>query len=215
MSPRNVEKDKLLRERRKQHILDCALKVMAINGFQLTSIQDIAREANVSVGNVYHYFSSKEEIFSEVLRNGQTTYGLYVTEVAEMKVDPLTKLRIILSSWLSIRTNWAFTILMHTARLSEATPPDIKRAITDRFTANLEPVAHIMREGIKAGVIVDEEPLQLAFYFVSLIQGLTMQRPPDYEVPVDANVEVIMRLFEVKEPVRKSNKKKIDKETPL
>jgi AcrR family transcriptional regulator len=211
VSPRNVEKDKLMRERRKQHILDSALKVMAINGFQLTSIQDIAREASVSVGNVYHYFASKEEIFSEVLRTGQTKYGLYVTEVAEMKVDPLTKLRIILSSWLSIRTNWAFTILMHTARLSESTPPEIKRAITERFTANLGPVAGIMQDGIDAGVIVDEDPLQLAFYFVSLIQGLTMQRPPNYEVPIEMNVEAIMKLFEVKEAGRKGIKKKIDK----
>ncbi|WP_141505533.1 TetR/AcrR family transcriptional regulator [Paenibacillus luteus] len=211
MSPRNVEKDKLMREKRMQHILDCALKVMAINGFQLTSIQDIAREANVSVGNVYHYFASKEEIFSEVLRSGQTTYGKYVSEVAAMDIDAITKLRGIMSSWLSIRENWAFTILMHTARLSEATPPDIKKAITERFTTNLNPVAAIMREGIEKGVIVDEDPLQLAFYFVSLIQGLTLQRPPDYEVPVDINVDAMIRLFEVKEARRPIAKKRVDK----
>lgn len=211
MSPRNVEKDKLMREKRMQHILDCALKVMAINGFQLTSIQDIAREANVSVGNVYHYFTSKEEIFSEVLRSGQTTYGKYVSEIAAMDIDAISKLRVIMSSWLSIRTNWAFTILMHTARLSEATPPDIKKAITERFTTNLNPVAAIMREGIEKGVIVDEDPLQLAFYFVSLIQGLTLQRPPDYEVPVDINVDAMIRLFEVKEVRRPIAKKRVDK----
>jgi AcrR family transcriptional regulator len=211
MSPRNVEKDKLMREKRMQHILDCALKVMAINGFQLTSIQDIASEANVSVGNVYHYFTSKEEIFSEVLRSGQTTYGKYVSEIAAMDIDGISKLRVIMSSWLSIRTNWAFTILMHTARLSEATPPDIKKAITERFTTNLNPVAAIMREGIEKGVIVDEDPLQLAFYFVSLIQGLTLQRPPDYEVPVDINVDAMIRLFEVKEVRRPIAKKRVDK----
>ncbi|WP_139991206.1 TetR/AcrR family transcriptional regulator [Paenibacillus paridis] len=211
MSPRNVEKDKLMREKRMQHILDCALKVMAINGFQLTSIQDIAKEANVSVGNVYHYFTSKEEIFSEVLRSGQTTYGKYVSEIAAMDIDAISKLRVIMSSWLSIRTNWAFTILMHTARLSEATPPDIKKAITERFTTNLNPVAAIMREGIEKGVIVDEDPLQLAFYFVSLIQGLTLQRPPDYEVPVDMNVDAMIRLFEVKEGRRPIAKKRVDK----
>lgn len=211
MSPRNVEKDKLMREKRMQHILDCALKVMAINGFQLTSIQDIASEANVSVGNVYHYFTSKEEIFSEVLRSGQTTYGKYVSEIAAMDIDAISKLRVIMSSWLSIRTNWAFTILMHTARLSEATPPDIKKAITERFTTNLNPVAAIMREGIEKGVIVDEDPLQLAFYFVSLIQGLTLQRPPDYEVPVDMNVDAMIRLFEVKEVRRPIAKKRVDK----
>ncbi|WP_138755009.1 TetR/AcrR family transcriptional regulator [Paenibacillus sinopodophylli] len=198
MSPRNVEKDKLMREKRMQHILDSALKVMAINGFQLTSIQDIAKEAKVSVGNVYHYYASKEEIFSEVLRSGQTSYGMHVSGLAAMDIEPIEKLRMMLTSWLSLRTNWAFTILMHTARLSEATPPEIKKAITDRFTANLAPVAEIMRDGISRGTIIDEDPLQLAFYFVSMIQGLTLQRPPDYEVPVEMNVEAMIRLFEVK-----------------
>ncbi|MGO4694136.1 TetR/AcrR family transcriptional regulator [Paenibacillus sp. 2TAB26] len=198
MSPRNVEKDKMMREKKMQHILDCALKVMAINGFQLTSIQDIAKEAKVSVGNVYHYYASKEEIFSEVLRSGQTNYGKYVTDLAAMDMEPIAKLRVMLTSWLSLETNWAFTILMHTARLSESTPPDIKKAITDRFTVNLGPVADIMSDGIRRGIIIDEDPLQLAFYFVSLIQGLTLQRPPDYEVKVEMNVEAIIRLFEIK-----------------
>jgi AcrR family transcriptional regulator len=211
VSPRNVEKDKLMREKRMQHILDCALRVMAVNGFQLTSIQDIASEANVSVGNVYHYFSSKEEIFSEVLRTGQTNYGKYVSEIAAMDIDAVTKLRIIMSFWLSMHTNWAFTILMHTARLSESTPPEIKKAITDRFTANLDPVAAIMQEGINRGTIIDEDPLQLAFYFVSLIQGLTLQRPPDYEVPVDMNVDAMIRLFEAQKTHKSSSKKNVDK----
>jgi AcrR family transcriptional regulator len=211
MSPRNVEKDRMMREKRVQHILECALKVMAINGLQLTSIQDIASEADMSVGSVYHYFESKEEIFSEVLRTGQTNYGKYVSGVAAMDIDPISKLRMIMSSWLSIRTNWAFTILMNTARLSQATPPDIKKAITDRFTANLNPVAAIMQEGIERGDIVEEDPLQLAFYFVSLIQGLTLQRPPDYEVQIEMNVDVMIGLFKVKDACKTDSKKNIDK----
>ncbi|GBF78529.1 putative TetR family transcriptional regulator, partial [Paenibacillus sp. 598K] len=89
MSPRNVEKDKQLRERKKQQLLDSALKVMAIHGFQLTSIQHIAAEAGVSVGTVYHYFASKEEIFSEVLRSGQARYGAYVRELERMDIDAM------------------------------------------------------------------------------------------------------------------------------
>ncbi|GBF77806.1 putative TetR family transcriptional regulator, partial [Paenibacillus sp. 598K] len=120
------------------------------------------------------------------------------------------KLRALVSSWLSIRVNWAFTILMHTARLSESTPPEIKQAITDRFTANLEPVASIMRQGIREGTVIDEDPMQLAFYFVSLIQGLTMQRPPSYEVPIETDIETLLRLFEAtsttKRPARRSSR---------
>lgn len=198
MSPRNPEKDRIARERRIEQILDSALKVMAIKGFQPTSMQDIAKEADVSIGNVYHYFESKDEIFSEVLRRGQTNYGIHVTDISKTTFPPLTKLTTICSSWLSIQTSWAFTILMQSARLSDATPNEIRRAVTDRFTTNLQPVANIMRDGIEDGTIIEGDPLQLAFYFVSLIQGLTLQRMPGYEVPIDMDVAAIIRLFEAK-----------------
>lgn len=93
-------------------------------------------------------------------------------------------------------------------------PAGHKKAITDRFTANLNPVAAIMQEGIERGVIIDEDPVQLAFYFVSLIQGLTLQRPPDYEVPVDMNVDAMIRLFVVKENHKSSSKKMLTKHGP-
>ena len=43
-------------------ILDAALRVFARQGFHTCRVSDIADEANVAYGLVYHYFSSKEEI---------------------------------------------------------------------------------------------------------------------------------------------------------
>lgn len=47
-----------------QVILDTALKLFTTKGYFNTSMQDIRRSANISIGAVYHYFSSKEEIAS-------------------------------------------------------------------------------------------------------------------------------------------------------
>src|SRR6202171_4334395 len=43
------------------------------NGFEATSLADIAREAKVPLGNVYHYFKTKDEIGEAIveLRLGQ------------------------------------------------------------------------------------------------------------------------------------------------
>lgn len=198
MSPRNPEKDRMARERRIEQILDVSLEVMAIKGYQSTSMQDIAREAGISIGNVYHYFASKDEILSEVLRRGQTAYGHHVTEMSGTTFPPVTKLTLICANWLSLQASWAFTILMQSARLSDATPPEVRRAVTDRFTQNLKPMANIMRDGMKDGTIVQGDPMGMAFYFVSLIQGLTLQRMPGYEVPVEMEVDGIIRLFEAR-----------------
>ena len=43
-------------------ILDAAVRVFARQGFHTCRVADIADEANVAYGLVYHYFSSKDEI---------------------------------------------------------------------------------------------------------------------------------------------------------
>src|SRR5205085_7273548 len=43
-------------------ILDAAVRVFARQGFHTCRVADIADEARVAYGLVYHYFSSKEEI---------------------------------------------------------------------------------------------------------------------------------------------------------
>src|SRR5439155_4759153 len=43
-------------------ILDAAVRVFARQGFHTCRVSDIADEAHVAYGLVYHYFNSKEEI---------------------------------------------------------------------------------------------------------------------------------------------------------
>jgi len=54
-------------ERSKTQILDAALKLFSHKGYGATSVRDIAEEAGVSKGNVYHHFADKEAIFRELL----------------------------------------------------------------------------------------------------------------------------------------------------
>ena len=52
-------------EKRRQ-ILDAAVRVFAHQGFHATRVSDIADEAGVAYGLVYHYFNSKEEVLNEL-----------------------------------------------------------------------------------------------------------------------------------------------------
>src|SRR3954453_5561449 len=49
-------------EQTRRHILDTALALSRDRGFEETTIRDIARGANLSLGAAYYYFNSKEEI---------------------------------------------------------------------------------------------------------------------------------------------------------
>ncbi len=54
-------------ERSRAQILEAALKLFSSFGYHGTSMRDIAEEAGVSTGNVYHQFPDKESLFRALL----------------------------------------------------------------------------------------------------------------------------------------------------
>ena len=54
-------------EKSRQQILDSALKLFSHRGYGATSVRDVAEEAGLSKGNVYHHFPDKESIFRALL----------------------------------------------------------------------------------------------------------------------------------------------------
>jgi AcrR family transcriptional regulator len=54
-------------ERSREQILVSALKLFSRRGYGATSVRDIAENAGLSKGNVYHHFPDKETIFRELL----------------------------------------------------------------------------------------------------------------------------------------------------
>ena len=53
---------------RREQILDAALAVIARNGYQRTSVREIAEAVGLSQAGLLHYFVSKEALFAEILR---------------------------------------------------------------------------------------------------------------------------------------------------
>ena len=52
---------------RRDHILDAAIEVIAENGFQRTTIKQIARRAGVADGTIYNYFDNKAAIMTAIV----------------------------------------------------------------------------------------------------------------------------------------------------
>ena len=64
-------------DERKKQLLRVALDVFIEKGYYGTSTREIARRAGVSSGLLFHYFSSKESIYHELVKIG----------VEEMRID--------------------------------------------------------------------------------------------------------------------------------
>lgn len=54
-------------EQSRRQVLDAALSLFSRQGFRATTVREIANEARVSIGNVYHHFPDKEAIFRSLL----------------------------------------------------------------------------------------------------------------------------------------------------
>lgn len=65
--PRTKEANAFLKEQRKQQILKISLHLFCLYGFNNITTDDIAKEAKISHGLLYHYFSNKTEILKALL----------------------------------------------------------------------------------------------------------------------------------------------------
>lgn len=67
MSPRSKSQFQELRDVSISKILDAALELFAIKGYDSTTIAGIAAKAGVSKGLMYNYFSSKDELLRALI----------------------------------------------------------------------------------------------------------------------------------------------------
>ncbi len=69
MSPRTKKQLSKLKAQRREQIIKESLQLFADKGYFNTSISDIATKLKIAKGLLYNYFSSKEEIYSEIVED--------------------------------------------------------------------------------------------------------------------------------------------------
>ena len=58
------------REKRREEILAAGLDLFIRKGYVATKISDIAAQVGMSVGLLFHYFQSKENLYEELIKYG-------------------------------------------------------------------------------------------------------------------------------------------------
>jgi AcrR family transcriptional regulator len=84
-------------------ILDAAVRVFARDGYHTSRVGDIAEEAGIAHGLLYHYFSSKDEVLATVFRDnwGELLEAFRRVEASEEPADDKLRgiAKILLRSW--------------------------------------------------------------------------------------------------------------------
>ena len=98
---------------RREQLLDLGLKLFASRSYEEVAIDDIAREAGISKGLLYHYFGSKRLFYTEVVRKAAN--DLLQTLDPDPRNNPPENVKRGLQAYLNFVTDRAdaYLALMH------------------------------------------------------------------------------------------------------
>ena len=122
------------RQARRRRIQRAARTVFAEKGYAKTSIEQIAREASLSVGAIYLYFRSKEDLYVSLLEETLELFDTEMTQIrnrTDLKVDD--KLR---NTW-GFLTQWAAADVEATRVLRLVSQPNIRKQLSDEVAESV------------------------------------------------------------------------------
>jgi len=77
------EREKLYR---KHEIIKAALQIFAQKGYKATTLDEIAEKSEFGKGTIYNYFSSKEEIYTEIITSVIEQHQIIIRKIDEKTV---------------------------------------------------------------------------------------------------------------------------------
>lgn len=166
---------------RRRQILDAAVKVFATKGFHASRVGDIAEEAGIAYGLVYHYYKSKEELLETIFRTTWTEMLARVREVQEADVPAAEAVRQVTA--LLLRT-WRRDPDLVRVLVREVTrSPHVQQEI-EEITQAMQALEDIVRKGQETGEFRNDLDPRLAavvFYGAldEILTGWVLRQLPD------------------------------------
>lgn len=196
---RNTEQNQRMRDERREKILHHALKLFAAKGLYATKVTDIAAEAQMSQGLLYHYFRSKEEIFTELIRRAFEKMNTAARGLEDLPLSPREKIyRAIVELLRGIEESEDFActvLLIAQAGVSDTTPAEAQSIIRDESSIPYAVVERIMREGQQDGSIKQYDAEELSLVFWTTIKGLALHKAVYGEAFKAPDVRIITSMF--------------------
>jgi len=153
-------------------ILDAAVRVFARQGFHSTRVSDIADEAGVAYGLVYHYFNSKDEVLNELFIERWSLLLAAIEEADRGEGGPREKLGTV--------SGFIFDSYRHDPELMKVIIVEVTRAANSFGQTHLEQIrrayegiAKIVAEGQEAGALRgDVAPMFASMAFYGAVEQL-------------------------------------------
>ena len=167
--------------RRRQQIIVAAKRVFNKKGFNLTTMEDIAKEAELSPGTLYLYFKSKEELYASLSLRVLQYLSLRIEQIScekEIGADPLANLEKLIDAMYDVYEfdpiNIIKIIHLQSSKILNNLSPQLLLEFNVLSKKSINTIAGIFEHGIKQGAIIDRHPVALADIFWSLFSGTVL-----------------------------------------
>jgi AcrR family transcriptional regulator len=201
-SPATLAKGETRAARKRRQVIDAARKLFFASGFDVTSMDDVAREAGVSKATLYSYFQSKEQLFSDVVAELRHNLAKRVFTVdyddpdvpAVLKRLAIEVARVVTTPYVVMSFRAVLGIGNRMPELGAAYYDEGPRLVIGRLAAYLE-------HQVERGQLTIEDPELAAAQFLDMAQT-TMARPMLFgaagqppEERIDYVVDSAVRVF--------------------
>jgi AcrR family transcriptional regulator len=167
------------KERRRQQIIVAAKRVFSEKGFNKATMEDIAKEAELSPGTLYLYFKNKEELYASLSLRILQYLHIRVTHVnEETTLSPEEKLKALMEAMYDVYDFDPLIIInmfhLQSSETLKNLSDTLLEEIKDLSQKSIGAIAKIFEEGIDKGLYIDRHPVALADIFWSMFSGVVL-----------------------------------------
>jgi AcrR family transcriptional regulator len=199
---RNLEKNTQIREEKTELILNAAVKTFSEKGYGSTKIADIAKEAGISHGLVYQYFTSKEEIFIILIKRSLDITRITAEKNFSKNGTPIEKIEAHIDMYLNFLREQReknekpyYFMLMYQAINFEGVSDEIKKIVNDNPNPLYNLIRPLIVDGQKRGEIVDGDPDMLTAFLMQIMLGIGISNNTSQHNAPLPDKKLVMRML--------------------
>ncbi|WP_424769262.1 TetR/AcrR family transcriptional regulator [Paenibacillus sp. sgz302251] len=179
---------------RRQQIVDAATKSFALFGYKATTMDQVAKIANVGKGTIYTFFTNKEELFQEIMKRLIDEMKQVAERVYNSERSFFDNLNAVLEQLLDFREEHELALkLSHEIR--EIGTPMALEGMQEIEKAVVGYIRQKVQTAIDKGEIKPCDPEMTAFVMLKLYMALTVDWKKTHEPLSKEAVAERLRIY--------------------
>jgi AcrR family transcriptional regulator len=167
------------RGRRRQQIMIAAKRVFSEKSFNKATMEDIAKEAELSPGTIYLYFKNKDELFASLSLRILHYMSIRLEHVLKEKdQEPADKINALKEALYEVYEFDPLVLInmfhLQSSETLRNLSPHLLSDIKELSRTSFGSMAKIFEEGIQKGAFIDTHPVALADIVWALFSGVVL-----------------------------------------